>query len=141
MNNRQFYTFNFYILQNVRVKQHSQIVNLYKMERYFFVQDRKTLYLFQTERLFFCFRQKDPFYVSDRKTLFLFQTERHPQHEVWNRLSRCNFFSWELFKYFFQQFSSYLTHNDICEVWSNLVEPLGSYAWNSETYTDILPTT
>ena len=78
MNNGQFYTFNFYILQNVRVKQHSQIVNLYKMERYFFVQDRKTLYLFQTERLFFGFRQKDTFYVSDRKTLFFVSDRKTP---------------------------------------------------------------
>ena len=37
-----------------------------------------------------------------------------------------------LFKYFFQQFSSYLTPNDISVVWLNLVERFRSYAWNSE---------
>ena len=36
------------------------------------------------------------------------------------------------FQYFFQQKLSYLTHNDISEVWLNFVELFWSYAWNSE---------
>ena len=86
---------------------------------------------------FFCLRQRVTFFVWDRESLF-FQTESHFYVVVWNMLRRCNFFSYATFCIFFQQFSRYLTHNDLYEVWLNIAGPFWSYAWNIETYIDIL---
>ena len=113
-----------------RVKQHSQMVNFYKWDMHFFCFRQKDNLMFQIERHFF--------FVSDRKTLFLFQTERHffvsdrktPQHVVCNRLLRRNFFSKQLFKFFFRQFSSILFLVNMFQVSLRLVERLWRYGWN-----------